>query len=126
MTEYNFSEGFRQDRRSHEQDWHFRFLFGVMTAHAQNFNDWKEAFNIPQINSGSNEDIVVDVKVTINGVEVPYHDFIARLEAGYEACCEERARELVKEKFGDIEGKMYELGQAIDASIDEAFPGYRR
>lgn len=57
-----------------------------------------------------------EVRITINGVEVDFESALNQLHSQYKAQIEERAKELLREKTGDLVETIYDLQRkAIEA-----------
>jgi DNA polymerase elongation subunit (family B) len=74
-----------------------------------------------------NEEKSFDVVMTINGVEVDFSTVMNRLQEQYDNCVGNKAREIVKDTFGEM---MTNLSSLIDttkreciAEIHKKYPG---
>jgi hypothetical protein len=93
-------------------------LFNAICAHVAR-NDIREVLNVPE---GS----VVDVKLTVNGVEIPFEPTVEHLWKQVNDNLDERAMELAKQiiagaglqdLFDRIKRAEWEIGDALEASF---------
>lgn len=93
----------------------------IMTEHARE-KDFCKVFNVVP---GANSD--VEVKMTINGVEVDFGHFIKELERQHNDLVERDAKEAMRARVSMMLDRLNEIiGQAeqnIIDEIEETFPG---
>jgi hypothetical protein len=98
-------------------DWVSVFLIGVMTDNTGEGEDFLAKFKIEH----GGQDRVLDVQVTVNGVEVDFMDFLKRIESSYEERVSRRAIELLKEKCGAVTDALYALTEHVERVGSDTF-----
>jgi hypothetical protein len=60
---------------------------------------------------------VWDVKLTINGVELPVRPFVDAMEAHLEQMVQEKAVKLINGKLGDLHDLFYDVERALKSKL---------
>lgn len=90
-----------------------RLFFCLVTEHTPG-NRWGKVFGIKDNESE------VELKVTFNGVEVPFESFVQRLEEQHNRMLEEKAKEMMDNKMGEIMSSMEHLKVVMDDAVQFA------
>ncbi len=108
-------------KRLTENDFLAIAVMHMMTEETRNTNDFLEKFKIVP-----GADSPVDLRLTINGVEVDFGHFMNELERQHETMLKHCAREFLKDNGLD---SLYETLEAlkrnIDEKIEDVFPGFK-
>lgn len=96
-------------------DWRYHFLLETMTTHTANPEKWKDSFGIDM----SKRPLVVDVVVTINGVEIDFNKWMELAETSYSRMVNEHAKELVAEKTGEMMQKLNRLSDELQIMVED-------
>jgi hypothetical protein len=78
--------------------WRAHAIWHTMTAHCKNANKWAEVFGIRSVQDGGNEQ-EVEVKVTINGVQVPFESFMDHVSSQSDDMVRAAARQMFDERL---------------------------
>lgn len=98
-----------------EKSWQYLFLLSIMTDHTPNCNDWQKALGVDI----KNPPITLDVKITVNGVEMPFDHWMKRLEERHYENVKREAKKLIDEKLDVVQDKLYKLGLELDEVISQ-------
>jgi len=100
-------------------NWLYSFIVNVMTTHTPNARDWDQTFHIT-----NNE---VEVKLTINEVEVPFDSFLLLLEKAHGKMIEKEAKDLIEKSFGRLTQSLDALKEnALSKLSDDVLPSWRK
>lgn len=113
----DFSKLSDNDRHGRSTDWRYEFLLTIMGLHTENACHWKEAFGVDI----SQHPIMLDVKITVNGVEMPFDKYIEYLEKCYSDMLERHANELINEKFNKLRESIEKLEREANHALAESF-----
>lgn len=92
------------------------FLMSVMTDSTKRGEDFLAKFQIEH----GREPRELDVRLTVNGVEVDFEQFIKRLERDYDEYVKRDAKKLLSEKCETIENVLYQLTEHVKRVGTEA------
>ena len=81
--------------------------------------DLLKVFNIEKDEEGK---LFVDVRVTVNGIEVPFESFVKGLQEDFERSAIARAQVILKERLRDFNDKLYHLERVIESEAKSKFP----
>lgn len=106
-----------------KEDWLSKVAIILMTDQAKSSgSDFLKMFNVEP---GMNSD--VELKVSINGVEVEFSNFMKVLEEQHEQMLIDKANELIKERGVS---KLHDLIDSLEVSmqekIEQLFPDFQR
>lgn len=87
-----------------ERSWLSQFIYHVMTEHTVNANNWKKVFKIENVATSE-----VEVKVTVNGVDVPFESFIQQLEEQHNEMLTAQAKKLIEKNFNSLIEKLQKM-----------------
>ena len=110
----DFSKLFDDNR--HERDWRYSFLLNIMTDHTPNCYHWKEAFGVDVMERPT----MIDVKVTVNGVEMPFDKWMDMLEKSYADTLERHAKKLLEDKLGKIQETLSKVEREAEIALGDA------
>ena len=102
--------------------WLTILVMQLMTEHTSNAEKWNEVFGI-KLAPGKVDNDVVELKITINGVEVKFEKFIKHLEETHNQMLEETAKELVTKRCQKLLSIVEEAERLINDEIEQDFPG---
>lgn len=102
--------------------WLTILVMQLMTEHTSNAEKWNEVFGI-KLAPGKVDNDVVELKITINGVEVKFEKFIKHLEETHNQMLEETAKELVTKRCQKLLSVVEEAERLINDEIEQDFPG---
>lgn len=102
--------------------WLTILVMHLMTEHTQNAEKWNEVFGI-KLAPGKVENDEVELKITINGVEVKFESFIKHLEETHNQMLEETAKELTTRRCQNLLSIIAEAERLINDEIEQDFPG---
>lgn len=102
--------------------WLTILVMQLMTEHTSNAEKWNEVFGI-KLAPGKVDNDVVELKITINGVEVKFEKFIKHLEETHNQMLEETAKELVTKRCQKLLSIVEEAERLINNEIEQDFPG---
>lgn len=77
-------------------------------------------------NGTTNEGVVIDVKITANGIELDLKEFIDYWQSQVDRIIHEKAAELVREKFADINDMLYDLEQRMEPEIEKRLEDWEK
>ena len=98
------------------KDWRFNFLLHVLTEHTKNADDWKEKLGIDL----SQRPTMIDMKVTVNGHEVPFDKWIEHMEKAYSDMLEVHAKKFLSEKVSKIQYLLSRLEHEAECAVDDS------
>ena len=61
------------------------------------------------------EDGKFDIVMTVNGVEMDLQHFMDRWQGNVDRLVEEKAKEIIREKFPDLDDSVYELQELVSS-----------
>ena len=97
-------------------------VISLMTEHCRNAENWEKVFKLePRRPEGVTQ--TVDLKITINGVEVKFENFIKELEKQHNEMLEKAAKELLPARSQKLMNMIEEAASLIDHEIETTFPG---
>jgi hypothetical protein len=97
-------------------EWKYSFLLSVMTQRAENDPaGFMKLFGIEEDHTQVRE---LEVKVTINGVEVDYEHFIAAMESQMDRIINDRAAVLLQEGVRDKMTAIYEELAKVERNLN--------
>lgn len=105
-----------QESRGNRESWMYSFLMHVMTEHTKDCREWKNTLNADI----ADEVMPLEVKVTINGVEVPFESFIDGLKEAYNKNLQETASSILQEKFSNLTETLFKAEREIEWRLQEA------
>lgn len=108
---------FKIEEVTRHNDWVSVFLIGVMTDSTEGGDDFLAKFKIEH----GRPDRDLDVRVTVNGVDVDFRGFLKRLESSYEEHVARRAIELLEERCGSVTEALHKLTEHVGRVGAEAF-----
>lgn len=102
--------------------WLSYFIYHVMTEHTKNGGEWKETFKLT-----GEHGTEADVRVTVNGVEIPFESFIQHLEKYHDDMVGEAAKKLIEEKFGDLIGTLEKMSENAKLKLEhDVLPSWEK
>lgn len=109
-----------------DREWKYSFLLSVMTKKADGIPDgFLKVFGIDGDHTKTRE---LDVKVTINGVEVDYEHFISSMESQMERIIQNRAAAILKESVQDkmiaIQDALSKVERNLNGLVEEVLPAW--
>jgi len=110
-----FKKLFEENRHSRES-WLYSFLMHVMSDHTPNAAQWKDTFKADI----ADQEMNLDVRVTINGTEIPFEGFIKALEEAYNSNLQETAKGILKDKFSTLTETLFKAEREIEWRLSEA------
>ncbi len=111
----DFSKLMENDSHS-RTDWRYNFLMNVMSDHTHDANNWKKTFGADI----TQPPVMLDVVVSINGVEMPFDKWIERLESSYTQMLEEHAKKMMSESFNKLTETLYKLEREADMALSDS------
>lgn len=106
----------------HGNSWLGIMVIHLMTEHTTNAENWEKVFKLePRRPEGVTQ--TVDLKMTINGVEVKFEHFIKELERQHNDMLEKAAKEMLPKRSEKLMALIEEAGRLIDDEIEMSFPG---
>lgn len=105
------------------QSWLGVMIIHLMTEHCRNAENWEKVFKLEPSNPTTGVVQTVDLKVTINGVEVKFENFVKELERQHNDMLEKAAKELLPARSQKLMDMIEEAGRLIDHEIETTFPG---
>jgi hypothetical protein len=102
--------------------WLTILVMHLMTEHTSNAEKWNKVFGI-KIEPGQPGEDEVDLKITINGVEVRFESFIKHLEETHGEMLEEAAKELISKRCQNLLNVVQDAERLLSDEIDKDFPG---
>lgn len=106
-----------------DRNWLGIMIISLMTEHCKNAEKWDETFKLEPRRPDEGVTQTVDLKVTINGVEVKFEHFVKELERQHNVMLEEAAKELLPKRSEKLLALIEEAGRLIDDEIEASFPG---
>lgn len=106
------------NKEDYRSNWKVHFLMSAMSKHTPDPNKWKEVFGVIP------ENAIVDVKVLVNGVEMDFADWIGLIESSYEENVKQKAKELLEEKFENLNNTLDKLNREAQWHLDEELGRY--
>ncbi len=97
-------------------NWLSVFILGVMTDNTKEGEDFLGKFKIEH----GKGDRKVDVRLTVNGVEVDFAGFLKRLETSYDEHVARRAIQILEEKCGVVTDVLYRLTEHVKRTGHDA------
>lgn len=93
-----------------------KLLLGAMSG-----KDGEVDFARTYFPDGVKADSEVDVKVSVNGVDIDPKLFIELLMEQYNALCQERAQEILEGTAKDLQDKLFRLEEAVKSHMQGIF-----
>jgi len=78
------------------------------------------------VEESSEKGVIIDVKLTVNGVELDLKAFVDYWQSQVHELITERAKELVKEKFVDLTNLVCDLEERIKPEIDKRLEDWEK
>lgn len=108
-----------------DPEWKYHFLFSVMSEAAERRKkDITVLFSLDGVSLPEE----IDVKVSINGVEVDYEDFISQMESQLERIINDRAAKLLQncatEKMEKIRDALGKIDNNLNDLIKDVLPAW--
>lgn len=100
--------------------WLSIMVMHLMTMHARGGDEFLKTFNITP---GDLRPDAVDLRVTINGVEVEFENFVKELELQHNSMLEATAKSLFSRRSLRLFELIDEMEQLVNTEIEESFPG---
>ncbi len=104
-----------------EDDWLPILVMHLMTEHTKNSDDWFKVFGIKPL--AELDEQTLDLRVTVNGVEVKFESFVKELQRQYCNMLEGQAKEMMTARCNKLAELVEEAGRLINDEIEAEFPG---
>ena len=99
-----------EENRHERTSWLYASLMRVMTEHTRDCREWKQAFNADI----ADQDMNLDVRVTINGTEVPFDTWIVALEECYNENLQITAKQIMSEHFNSLTETFFKVERELE------------
>jgi len=70
--------------------------------------------------------VVVDVKLTVNGIEIDLKSFVDYWQSQVDSIITSKARELINDKFADLNDMFYDLEERLRPEIDKRLDDWEK
>jgi hypothetical protein len=82
-----------------------------------------DALNNKEVSQWANEKAdEFEIKLTVGGVEIDFEKMIGRWQKNVNSLITDKAKELITEKFGDIEEYLERFESGLKQKVDKEFP----